>query len=325
MREVGGETHIVLPFPAADFRRISVDFGAGGWAERFERVICDATSVTITSDHCARGSTATFEYANLVLTGKARLRAQVLGTDLFGLVAWDGKPSTRAAGAASLVRLWRSQRIDFEEVPVSVRGAAPAITAVDAGSDDDEQLPAGYSHEIRAMLFADAVGYSKLSEDQTLNFITQFWGAVADLNSRTAQPPDHVETTGDGLYMVFRGVGEAGRYALELSELVTRTDWSERGLPGGMNIRIALHSGPVYRGRNPVTGSPIYTGPHTSRTARIEPITPPGQVYASSAFAAVAAANGVGDLSLSYVGRMPLAKDYGVHDIYHVASAIPSR
>jgi len=48
-------------------------------------------------------------------------------------------------------------------------------------------------------------------------------------------------------------------------------------------------------------------------------------VYASSAFAAVAAANGVADLSLSYVGRMPLAKDYGVHDIYHVASAIPSR
>jgi adenylate cyclase len=210
-------------------------------------------------------------------------------------------------------------------VPVSVRGAAPAIAAADAGSDDDEQLPAGYSHEIRAMLFADAVGYSKLSEDQTLNFITQFWGAVADLNSRTAQPPDHVETTGDGLYMVFRGVGEAGRYALELSELVTRTDWSARGLPCGMNIRIALHSGPVYRGRNPVTGSPIYTGPHTSRTARIEPITPPGQVYASSAFAAVAAANGVGDLSLSYVGRMPLAKDYGVHDIYHVASAIPLR
>ncbi|HEY0802711.1 MAG TPA: tetratricopeptide repeat-containing protein, partial [Steroidobacteraceae bacterium] len=74
MREVGGETHIVLPFPPADFLRISVDLGAGGWAERFERVLADATSVTITSDHRAHGSTATFEYANLVLTGKARLR-----------------------------------------------------------------------------------------------------------------------------------------------------------------------------------------------------------------------------------------------------------
>jgi len=35
-----------------------------------------------------------------------------------------------------------------------------------------------------------------------------------------------------------------------------------------------------------------YTGSHTNRAARIEPITPPGQVYASSAFAAVAAATG---------------------------------
>jgi class 3 adenylate cyclase len=167
------------------------------------------------------------------------------------------------------------------------------------------------------------VGYSKLSEDQTPTFITQFWGAVANLNSRMVQRPEHIETAGDGLYMVFRGVGEAGRYALELSELVTRTDWSARGLPGGMNIRIALHSGPVYWGRNPVTGLPIYTGPHTSHTARIEPITPPGQVYASSAFAAVAAANAVRDFSLSYVGRMPLAKGYGTHGIYHVSSATP--
>jgi hypothetical protein len=43
-------------------------------------------------------------------------------------------------------------------------------------------------------------------------------------------------------------------------------------------------------------------------------------VYASSGFAAVAAATGVGDLSLSYVGRMPLAKGYGTHGIFHVGA-----
>src|SRR6202011_517132 len=144
-----------------------------------------------------------------------RLRAQALGTDLVGLAVWDGKPATRASGAASLVRLWRSQGVAFEEVPVTARSASASTAAAagDSGSDDDEQLPAGFSHEIRAMLFADAVGYSKLSEDETPTFITQFWGAVAELNSRTAQRPEHVETAGDGLYMVFRGVAEAGRYA----------------------------------------------------------------------------------------------------------------
>jgi hypothetical protein len=77
----------------------------------------------------------------------------------------------------------------------------------------------------------------------------------------------------------------------------------------------------VYCGRNPVTGSPLYTGPHTSRTARIEPVTPPGQVYASSAFAAVAASMAVDGLSMQYVGRMPLAKGYGLLGLYHLTSA----
>ena len=68
-----------------------------------------------------------------------------------------------------------------------------------------------------------------------------------------------------------------------------------------------------------MTGAPLFTGPHTSRAARIEPVTPPGQVYASSAFAAVAAASGVRGLRLQYIGRMPLAKGYGLLGLYHVS------
>ena len=62
----------------------------------------------------------------------------------------------------------------------------------------------------------------------------------------------------------------------------------------------------------------LYTKPHTSRAARIEPITPPGQVYASSAFAAVAAASGAEGISLRYVGTIPLAKRAGSLALYHV-------
>jgi class 3 adenylate cyclase len=286
MQEIGGETHIVLPFPAEECRRTS--FADGDWRARFERVRAAANSVTVTSDHRARGSTATFEYTNLILTGMARLRAQVLHTDLRAL-----------------------------DLPA----AASANVAACAPVSSDERLPIGFRHEIRAMLFADAVGYSALSEDQTPNFITQFLGAVADLNARTAHRPEHIETTGDGLYMVFGGVRGAGNYALELNALVTGTDWTGRGLPGGLNIRVGLHCGPVYVGRNPVTGLALYSGPHTSRTARIEPITPPGQVYASSAFAAVAAAIGVDGFALQYVGRLPLAKGHGPLGLYHVCPA----
>jgi class 3 adenylate cyclase len=322
MQDLGGETHIVLPFPAADFARIS---GASTWTQRFERVLSRATSATITSDHRARGSTATFEYASLIVCGKARLRAQVLDTHLSGLVIRNDDGQQHDDACSALMRLWRTQAIELKELSLpSGNITARDATQPAAGLDEREHLPDGFSHEIRAMLFADVVGYSKLSEDQTANFVTQFWGAVADLNARAELRPDHVETSGDGLYMVFARVGEAARFALQLSHLVNRTDWSARGLPEAMGIRIALHSGPVYRGYNPLTGSITYTGPHTSRAARIEPITPPGQVYASGAFAAVTAAYGVGDLSLSYVGRMPLAKNYGAFEIYHVGQASPA-
>ena len=116
----------------------------------------------------------------------------------------------------------------------------------------------------------------------------------------------------------FTNTADAGHYALELSELVRTSDWQEQGLPPTFDMRIGLHCGPVFCCQDPITKLPLYTGPHTSRTARIEPITPPGQVYASSAFAAVAAATGVDDLKFSYIGRTQLAKKYGSLALYHV-------
>jgi hypothetical protein len=328
MHEFGGETHIVLPFPAAEFRRVSVDCAQGKWGDRFELAVARATSVTITSEHRARGSNAPYEYANYILSGMARLRAQALQTQLHAVAVWDGRAALAGdlapGGAASVVHLWQTQGVELAEVRLAELPGGSASPTNMSGPEElanDEAPVAGFTHEIRAMLFADAVGYSRLSEDQTPNFITQFLGAVAGLIARTEQRPEHVETTGDGLYMVFRSVRDAGLYALQLSHLVATTDWAARGLPDGLNIRIALHCGPVHCGRNPITGSRLYTGPHTSRTARIEPITPPGQVYASSAFAAVAAGLGVDDLSMQYVGRMPLAKGYGLLGIYHVRAS----
>ena len=127
-----------------------------------------------------------------------------------------------------------------------------------------------------------------------------------------------METAGDGLYFVFANTADAAHYALALSALVRGRDWAAAGLPAQFNLRIALHSGPVHRSQDPLTGRPLYTGPHASRAARIEPITPPGQVYASQAFAAVAAAQGVRDIDLRYVGSVALAKGYGMLPLYHV-------
>ena len=317
----GGEIHVVLPFPPEEFRRTSVDVVPGEWGVRFDRLLEVAHSVTITSDHRATGSLATFEYANLVLTGLGQLRAQLLDTTLRGLAVWDRSGGGARGGSASVVSLWEARGVPIEHVNLGYLRQEIHSPSRSAESADDVDDTGGTRHAIKALLFADAVGYSQLSEDQIPRYVSGFLGAVADLNRRTRHRYEHVETAGDGLYMVFDDALDAAHYALELSALATGTDWTVHGLPSNFNLRIALHCGPVYCGRDPVTGSPLFTGPHTSRAARIEPITPPGQVYASSAFAAVAAARGADGVTMRYVGRTPLAKRSGSLALYHLQPA----
>jgi class 3 adenylate cyclase len=75
---------------------------------------------------------------------------------------------------------------------------------------------------------------------------------------------------------------------------------------------------------NPVTGRQDYLGTQVSRAARIEPITPPGEVYATEEFAAYAALLQVGEFVCDYVGRVPLAKEFGSFPTYHVRRGYPS-
>jgi class 3 adenylate cyclase len=69
---------------------------------------------------------------------------------------------------------------------------------------------------------------------------------------------------------------------------------------------------------DPVTKRPNYIGAHVSRAARIEPITPPGEVYASGAFAALARSEEIKEFICTYVGQTPLAKGYGTFPTYVV-------
>ena len=324
VRELGGELHIVLPFPADQFRSESVEFcGQGDWGERFQRLLDDASEVMVISEKPPPSGVSTFEYANLVMTGLARLRSQVLDTNLQALAIWDGSIAGDVGGTSSVVDMWQRYGVATDRVDPrpgtrrSPSAPAPPSPAGKPGRDTAGDEP-GFQYAIRAMLFADAVGYSRLSEGQIPLFFEHYLGAIASYNRVSKHSPEHIETAGDGMYMVFDDPHAAGHYALELSELIAGRDWPALGLPAHLSMRIGLHCGPVYIGRDPITGSPLYTGIHASRTARIEPITPPGQVYASGAFAAVAAARCMEGLRFSYIGRTQLAKQYGALALYHV-------
>ena len=174
-----------------------------------------------------------------------------------------------------------------------------------------------FAPEIRALLFADAEGFSKLTDEEVPLFAQHFLGLAGRLAAESAHRPLTKNTWGDGLYFVFANVRDAGQFALDLRDVVRNTDWSKHGLPP-LSLRIGLHAGPVYSCCDPVTQHTTYIGANVSRAARIEPITPTGQVYASQTFAALAAAEGVKEFRCDYVGQTSMAKKYGTFPTYVV-------
>src|SRR5262249_38100030 len=262
-----------------------------------------------------------YEYANLMLLGLAVMHSRRLDTELVALSVWDGRHGDGIGGTASMVKHWRSLGHRVEIIHLDeLRRVPPATATVQSPEPPPIGLAesGGFPVRIVALLFADAVGFSKLDDEQIPRFVREFLGAIGSLARTGARKPLLSNTWGDGLYFVFGGVRDAGLFALDLCDRVATTSWAERGLPASLSLRIALHTGPAYACIDPVTARDNFIGAHVSRAARIEPVTPPGHVYASQAFAAIAAAEGVRDFACEYVGQMPLAKGYGTFPTFHV-------
>ncbi len=321
MAELGGELHIVLPYEREQFIKESVDLIPGGnWRERFEILMARATE-TIVPAHYNLGeeSNVIYEYANRVLYGLAKMRSEHLDTELVPLAVWNGKPGG-VGGTAAAVEYWRQWHKEVEIVDLeSLLNSRASSAAIDLEQSAISSLPPeSEERSIMALLFGDVKGYSKLKENQISPFVRYFFGGVAELEAKSAYKPVAKNTWGDALYYVFASVRDAGLFGLELCDFMQSTDWTKVGLPEDFNLRIGLHAGPVYRYTNPITNAVGYGGTHVSHAARIEPIAPPGKVYGSREFAAIASSEGVEEFACDYVGQTPLAKGYGTFPTYHV-------
>lgn len=337
--ELGGKAYVVLPYERQRFKKDSVEIANDPrWVERFEKVLERASDVLLASEHPMEEGGLSFEYTNLLLHGLANIRAERFETELVPMAVWDGKAGDGPGGTASVVERWRKLGYEIELINLEElrREKLPDL------SDDNrpERQPASaqpvrqekaketpeFGARMMALLFADAVHFSKLTEEQVPRFVKYFLGAISQMPAMTRHPPEFKNTWGDGLYFVFGSVLDAGQFALELADLMTpQGKWVEQGLPEKLNLRIALHAGPVYSSLDPITGLHNFTGTHVSRAARIEPVTPPGQVYASQEFAALAAAERITQFKCEYVGQTPLAKGYGTFPTYHVRRTLQSQ
>ena len=317
----GGAIHLVLPWPAEEFVKTSVAIsGDNSWVDRFHKVIDQAASIRVLGELYMPGSATGFEYCNLAMCGLARLFARSLDLEITPLAVWDGFAGA-PGGTGSFVRYWRSHRASVKVVPIATKPPSMLTEAfeTEANNDDDEfeaWVRASGRQEIKAIMFADVVGYSKLPETVIPKYVAQFNQRVSRLIADSSAAPINVNTWGDGLFFVFNGVEDAGRFALDLRDLVLSTNWIDVGLPRNLSIRIGVHAGPVYVNFDPVVRQISFTGAHVSRAARIEPITHEGEVFVSEEFAALALADQSKGFTCDLVGTTALAKSYGLFRVY---------
>ncbi len=306
----GAELHVVLPFARDEFIEISVASAGPQWISRFESCMQRASSITYATEDRYLGHDWVFAYGSFVAMGLAVLRARFLDADVLQMAVWDGIETEGMAGTGFDVRTWRNAGRALEVI-------TPAAETKSASTSKPTTPIVGGQRELKAMLFGDVRGFSKLGESQIPAFVTHLLGAVGEVLARYGDRVLYRNTWGDGLFIVLNDAPVAAQCALELQAAMAMIDLESFGLPDTLALRLGGHFGPVFETTDPVLHLTNYFGAHVSRTARIEPVTPPGEVYVTEQFAARLALE-PNPYACDYVGQIPAAKNYGTMRMYHL-------
>lgn len=314
--DAGIELHVVLPFDEDDFLTASVDRGGAGWRARYRRCLERATRVHRASTMRFVGDDHQYAFGSKVAMGLARLQARQVGSEAVQLAVWDGVVAPGPAGTAPDIATWqqdggRTLIIDGGALPRPVRQSASGAARAAPAHEAD-------SRALRVMAFTDFKGFSRLREASIPVFWREVMGSAARILSGAGPHLISRNTWGDALYLAFDDVAAAAEALVVLAEALARVDLGALGLPAGGGMRIAAHYGAVYEMTDPVTGSITYCGNEVNRAARVEPVTPPGQVWVTEPLAAAIEMGAHGQFACRYVGRVALAKEYGIEPVYRL-------
>lgn len=318
----GSELHVVLPFSRGEFVERSVAVCGVTWVNRFERCLAAATEARYATDDAYLEDDVLFRYGAELAMGRALLRASFLDAEARLLAVWDGQPESGTAGTAIDIATWR--RTGRPATILRPDGSASDLPP--APRDRPTGVPRAASRRgrvVRALLFGDVRGFSKLTDEQLPAFAVHVLGAFAGIIDRYDRHVFHRNTWGDALYLVFGDAATAAHCALDLQDAMAAIHLDDVGLPSHLALRLGGHVGPVFPVLDPVLGAEGFMGSHVSRTARIEPVTPPGSVYVTEAFAAALVLAGHDELNSDYVGQMAAAKGYGRLSMYRLRRAGP--
>lgn len=308
----GGELHAVMPFAEEDFLKTSVRLGGPEWEPRYVRARDAAASVTFATQIQHSDDDELFAYCSKLVMGLARLRAGVMQSEVFQLAVWDGRPANGVAGTAADCVEWERQK--GKTRIVAIPKERPALDTVILTKPGDRPVWA-----LRSMLFADFAGFSRLEEDRLSQFLQVVMGRIAAVLDRHGDAVLTRNSWGDAAHAVIATPAQAAQMALEIQSELSPKLLQEMGLPAEGGMRISLHHGPIFEHFDAVRSAQTFYGTEVTVAARIEPRVPVGAIYTTQPFAAMVEAD-QNDLNFELVGKMDLAKNYGVRILYRLAT-----
>jgi class 3 adenylate cyclase len=221
---------------------------------------------------------------------------------------WDHAGTYRVALVGEAPQI---QRLAGQDVWVAAPLQPPAAAvggAIGASEAHDEVVTRSTN-----ILFMDVSGWSKLGADKIHEYVTRAMPRVA----KELTGYDFLNTWGDAIIATFSSAKSAAESALKMRDFFERA-LPRDGIPAGLSCRIALHQGEVIVCANPLLQRQDVFGDAVHVAARLEPVTAPGQVFCTSAFAQALAS--VANLAprATRVGAVQLAKAYGEIEAYVV-------
>lgn len=305
----GGEVHGVLPFATEDFIAVSVADAGPDWVARFRRLLGHPRlRLSHATDDPHLGDDDSFAYAARYAMGLAVQRAAMLDGEAVQLALWDGHAADGPAGTGADVACWRDRLGRPTVIIWPLAATSPPPAAAGRPEPGDRRV-------LRALLFCDVAGFSRLDDARAPAFFRQVMGRLAAVMAGYGPAVMARNSWGDAIHAVIGDAPAAAALMLDLQDAMTGLDLAGLGLPPDLALRVGGHLGPVYQGFDRVVGAPGFYGAQVTRCARIEPVAFPGKVFVSEAFAAELALSG-GAFACDYVGTIPLAKGFGRMPMY---------
>ena len=337
LHEMGGEINIVLPFAIADFVEMNVRYAGPRWEKRFEHALAIAHTVNLATEDRYLGHDMLYRFSNHVTHGSAVMRGHFLTTEPHLMAVWHSRTESVPGGPNDFIDRWTNistlHLIDVDEyTPEHLKEHIPVATPVLPSALPINTLTQNApDRTIKAMMFSDLSGYSNLQDEHIpafLDFLQKLETAIGKIKGDISS----LNTWGDAVFAVADNAITVAEFGLRYCDVVETLGKQYTEFPFPIRARISLHIGPVFVAEDPFLKKNNFYGGHINRAARLEPVTRPGQVYATQQFISILSSEINGKMheyeqqglryydyfKYEYVGVISLAKNFGNQEVYHL-------